>query len=126
MADPTSAIVESLKAIKLIPDLLPTSLIETDKWAPSVLFSIVYPNAEIVLGEEIQRDLTIDEPDIVFSPLNIPFKDDQESYTLVMYDPDAPSKADPKYKSFRHWVVCLACSLSSVSRSALTLVDPFL
>lgn len=27
------------------------------------------------------------------------------SYTLVMTDPDAPSRDDPKFGPFRHWVV---------------------
>jgi hypothetical protein len=27
------------------------------------------------------------------------------SYTLVMVDPDAPSRGDPKYRQFRHWMV---------------------
>lgn len=26
-------------------------------------------------------------------------------YTVVMTDPDAPSRADPKFREWRHWVV---------------------
>lgn len=26
-------------------------------------------------------------------------------YTLIMTDPDAPSRADPKFREFKHWVV---------------------
>lgn len=26
-------------------------------------------------------------------------------YTLIMTDPDAPSRADPKYREVRHWLV---------------------
>ena len=30
---------------------------------------------------------------------------DGKLYTIVMTDPDAPSRADPKYGEWRHWVV---------------------
>lgn len=31
----------------------------------------------------------------------------ETSYTLVMTDPDDPSREDSKYRQFRHWVVRL-------------------
>ena len=34
------------------------------------------------------------------------------SYTLVMTDPDAPSRDDPKFGPFRHWVVSVISRLS--------------
>lgn len=31
--------------------------------------------------------------------------DENELYTLLMVDPDAPSRADPKFRSYKHWAV---------------------
>lgn len=30
---------------------------------------------------------------------------DNDFYTLIMTDPDAPSRAQPKFREFRHWLV---------------------
>lgn len=30
---------------------------------------------------------------------------DETYYTLIMTDPDAPSRVDPKFREFRHWLV---------------------
>lgn len=32
--------------------------------------------------------------------------DGDEYYTLMLVDPDAPSRADPKFREWVHWVVC--------------------
>jgi hypothetical protein len=64
---------------------------------------------------------SLDEPDIVITPMNLPFAnadstgegDDltkEVSYTLVMTDPDSPSRADPRYRQFRHWTVRITSS----------------
>ncbi|XP_029459636.1 phosphatidylethanolamine-binding protein 4 [Rhinatrema bivittatum] len=39
-------------------------------------------------------------PKVIFSQAK---KD--KKYVLVMVDPDAPNRADPKYRSWRHWLV---------------------
>ena len=31
--------------------------------------------------------------------------EDNEFYTLIMTDPDAPSRSEPKFREFRHWLV---------------------
>ncbi|KAJ3481916.1 hypothetical protein NLI96_g7330 [Meripilus lineatus] len=56
---------------------------------------------------------TLDEPSISFTPLNIPSEQagdnstpgEEVSYTLAMLDPDAPTRKDPIYRTFRHWLV---------------------
>ena len=104
-ADPLSSILSALKREQIIPDVLPEST-----FTPSVLFSVVFPNgAEVNLGNYIDVNETQDEPEIRFAALNGPWDDAGEaSYTLAMLDPDAPSRADPIYRTFRHWVVCIA------------------
>ena len=102
--DPLRAVIESLKSHQILPDVIPES------FNPTLLFSVVYPGGkEVLLGKEFTVEETQDEPSIDFAPLNIPTErvesGDEVSYTLAMVDPDAPSRAEPLYKSFRHWVV---------------------
>ncbi|EMD32339.1 hypothetical protein CERSUDRAFT_58547 [Gelatoporia subvermispora B] len=107
--DPLSSVVTSLEREGIIPDVLP------ETFSPSVLFSINYPNGtEVMFGNELTVQDTLDEPTINFVPMNLPSAQahssgqsvaDEVSYTLAMLDPDAPSRAEPLYKSFRHWVV---------------------
>ncbi|KAI0329364.1 PEBP-like protein [Cubamyces sp. BRFM 1775] len=100
--DPLSSILSALKREQIIPDVLPEST-----FTPSVLFSVVFPNgAEVNLGNYMDVSETQDEPEIRFAALNGSWDDAGEaSYTLAMLDPDAPSRADPIYRTFRHWVI---------------------
>ena len=102
--DPLRAVIQSLKSHQILPDVVP------ELFNPTLLFSVVYPSGkEVLLGNEFTVEETQDEPSIDFTPLNLPTdqidSDDEVSYTLAMVDPDAPSRAEPLYKSFRHWVV---------------------
>ncbi|KAI0635465.1 PEBP-like protein [Trametes polyzona] len=104
--DPLSSIVSALRREQIIPDVLPESVAFT----PSVLFSVIYPNgAEVNLGNELTVGETQDEPEIRLAALNGPWDDtapaSETSYTLAMLDPDAPSRAEPIYRTFRHWVI---------------------
>ncbi|KAF5329603.1 hypothetical protein D9619_009388 [Psilocybe cf. subviscida] len=114
MSDPLSKVASALTSSGVIPTVVPTS------FTPSMLFSVVWPGtgAEVILGEQIVRDLTLDEPEIKVLPMGGTgssgasgawAQDDGDTppptYTLVMTDPDAPSRADPKYGEWRHWVV---------------------
>ena len=101
--DPLSSIATALEREQIIPDIVPSS----HPFAPSVLFSIVYPNgAEVNLGNDLTVEDMQDEPEIRLAQLNGPWDDSAEaSYTLAMLDPDAPYRMDAKFRSFRHWVV---------------------
>lgn len=109
--NPIASIVATLQRDNIIPDVLP------DTFEPSVLLSIVFPNGkEVSVGEELCLEDTLEEPNVSFVPLNIPLEQacsDEDvgggkvGYTLAMLDPDAPSRAEPLYKNFRHWLVSL-------------------
>ena len=111
MTSPLGSIVVALERQGIIPDVVPSDFTQT------LFFSIAYPTGrEVATGNTLLREDTLDEPDVVITPMNLPFAnadstgegDDlakEVSYTLVMTDPDAPSRADPKYRQFRHWVV---------------------
>jgi len=122
MTSPLDSIVVALKRENIIPDVIPPS------FTPTLFFSIVYPTGhEVETGNTLLREDTLDEPDVVISPMNLPFANadstgegadltKEVSYTLVMTDPDAPSRADPKYGQFRHWVVRNSNPLAHVLR----------
>jgi hypothetical protein len=109
MSDPLSKVTDALKSSGVIPTVVPAD------FTPSMLFSVVWPGtgAEVILGEQVVRDLTLDEPQIKVLPMGgsgstgawAQDGDAPPTYTLVMTDPDAPSRADPKYGQWRHWVV---------------------
>lgn len=90
----------------------------------------------MMLGNKLTVEQTGEEPSVVITPMGLPGnvggggdgegggkeggeeeEEEEELYTLVMTDPDAPSREDPKFGPFRHWVV----SLSSPSFSSLSL-----
>ncbi|KAF9442588.1 PEBP-like protein [Macrolepiota fuliginosa MF-IS2] len=104
-----SEILQALQAHSLIPDILPDTLLDTFK--PTVLLTITWTpfNASTHLGNPIPLPSVLSEPDVHIKPLVIPLSTsggvDDMRYTLVMTDPDAPSRAEPKYRQWRHWVV---------------------
>ncbi|KAI0777473.1 PEBP-like protein [Trametes elegans] len=104
-ADPLNSIISALKREQIIPDVLPDGAAST----PSVLFSVVYPNgAEVNLGNHLTVEDTQDEPEIRLAALTGPWDDagaGEASYTLAMLDPDAPSRGEPIYRTFRHWLI---------------------
>ena len=111
MTSPLESTVVALKREKIIPDVIPSN------FTPTLLFSIAYPTGrEVTTGNILPREDTLDEPEVVITPMNLPFAnadstgegDDfakEVSYTLVMTDPDAPSVENPEYRQYRHWLV---------------------
>jgi len=101
--DPLSNVVTALERENIIPEVIPAT------FSPSILFSVVWPNGKAaVLSDYLSREDTLEEPDVNFVPLtvtDVPAVIQDVTYTLVMTDPDAPSRADPKYRQFRHWVI---------------------
>ncbi|KAI0696588.1 PEBP-like protein [Cytidiella melzeri] len=123
--DPVSGVAEALRREQLIPDVLPESFV------PSMLFSVVYPGSEeVMLGNELLVSDTEEEPQISFAPMSMPAEQadsdgDEVAYTLAMFDPDVPTRADPQFKTFRHWVItglkspAATTSITTASTAAL-------
>ncbi|QRW05875.1 phosphatidylethanolamine-binding protein (PEBP) family [Ceratobasidium sp. AG-Ba] len=81
----------------------PGSIGDPQRLCPSTLLSISWGNKEAQLGNELTKSDTANEPTINFAPAA---EDDPAStYTLAFLDPDAPSRADPKFGPFRHWLI---------------------
>lgn len=69
--------------------------------APSAEIAITYPNGkEVHIGQELTPTEVKDEPKVKWEG------DPNKFYTLVMFDPDAPSREDPKVADVKHWLVC--------------------
>ncbi|TFK21588.1 PEBP-like protein [Coprinopsis marcescibilis] len=108
--DPSTTLLAILTDGGIIPDVIPASL----NFKPSVYFSTIFPGfasskTDITLGTTYERSRTLKEPDIEVvatapEQLEGAVPGSTKSYTLVMTDPDAPSRSDPKFGQWRHWV----------------------
>jgi len=52
------------------------------------------------IGQTIEANKTQQPPEVYFKA------DNDKLYTVVMVDPDAPSRGNPKARNWLHWVVC--------------------
>ncbi|RCH91511.1 Phosphatidylethanolamine-binding protein 4 [Rhizopus azygosporus] len=88
-------IANALKKAEISPNIVP------EGFSPSTLLSIRYPKGEdVALGNFIKPSDSAETPNISFVA-----PDSDAQYTLLLIDPDAPSKQDPKWGPYRHWVV---------------------
>ncbi|KIJ59826.1 hypothetical protein HYDPIDRAFT_99907 [Hydnomerulius pinastri MD-312] len=102
LLDPLSAITNSLKEAGIIPDVIPTKT----PFSPEALLVVNWPTGkEALLGNTLTTVDTADAPDVSFTPMQSFDVENEVGYTIVMTDPDAPSRKDPKFREWRHWVV---------------------
>ncbi|KAF5329805.1 hypothetical protein D9619_009404 [Psilocybe cf. subviscida] len=102
MSKSVTAVVNALKSSGAIPDVIPQS------FTPSINFNVFWPSKgkEATIGEALSKESTQEEPEIKVLPTDGPGGTDANAtYTMVMTDPDAPSRQDPKWGQFRHWVL---------------------
>ncbi|TFK66316.1 PEBP-like protein [Pluteus cervinus] len=132
-SNPFVAAKHALEKAHLIPDVIPTSF--ASHWQPTILFTIVYSRRNSIhFGADVPQSEVLDEPSIKFDQLSEEeedkFRDKKEAdllpvagrnhggvggvgggeeedrrYTLVLTDPDAPSRSEPKNREWRHWIV---------------------
>ncbi|CAN8016935.1 unnamed protein product [Ixodes persulcatus] len=77
---------------KLVPDVIPR--------APKQNVVVQYQNCDVSMGNTLRPEETSLSPDSVV------FQTHSNSlYTIVMVDPDAPSRQDPKMRFWRHWLL---------------------
>jgi len=93
MAEELKKVEEDLKKAEIIHDVV-------DDFRPDVKLHITYDGVEIH-GQELTPKATEHAPKFkVEGPLAA-----NALFTLAFVDPDAPSRKDPKYRSWRHWLV---------------------
>ena len=87
-----SSMAQALQTHGVVPDVI-------DKVPPSVL-SVTYPNNIIVeIGKVLTPTQVKDPPTVTWTA------ESNVLYTLCMTDPDAPSRKEPKFREWHHWLV---------------------
>lgn len=67
---------------------------------PKSKLLVTYPNGKVVeFGDELTPTEVKDEPTLQWSA------NPNKYYSLIMYDPDAPSRDNPIYADVKHWIV---------------------
>ncbi|XP_013792173.1 protein D3-like isoform X2 [Limulus polyphemus] len=77
---------------EIVPDVLDVT--------PTHLLEVKYGDDEVNLGNELTPTQVKDPPTYI----NYPFEAN-DFYTLCMTDPDAPSRQNPKFREWHHWLV---------------------
>ncbi|KAG0083897.1 hypothetical protein BGZ93_011200 [Podila epicladia] len=109
----------SLKQDGIIPDVI-------DSFQPKTMLVVSYGNGkEVTLGNKLAVADTQHAPHVSFQ-IDSP----NDKYTLIMTDPDAPSRANPKFREWRHWVVSnisgSASDLEPANLSLGTVLTPYM
>lgn len=77
---------------ELVPDILSST--------PSRWLGVYFPSgAKVHLGNRIALDKVAEEPELIWEVVA------GRLYTVLFVDPDAPSRDNPIYRSFLHWLV---------------------
>lgn len=94
-------------------EIIPTVL---DDFYPSVFINVSWPTKKIAeLGNTIKPKKLQDEPQITLIDITHDLSLDL-TYTIVMTDPDAPSRDNPKWSEMCHWI-STNVSLKSTSQA---------
>lgn len=99
-------------------DLLGTPYIPTS-FRPSVFLQLDFPSgASVQLGNHVLPSQGVEEPTISF--LSADPTSTGESYALVSFDPDAPSRENQEFGPWRHWIVggLKPISVDSITQSS--------
>lgn len=87
-----STVAKSFEASQVVPDVIPK--------APAALLQVKYPSGvEVKEGNELTPTLVKDEPSVKWDA------EPGQYYTLAMTDPDAPSRKEPTFREWHHWLV---------------------
>ncbi|KAG0209296.1 hypothetical protein BGX28_010399 [Mortierella sp. GBA30] len=93
----------------IIPDVI-------DSFRSKTMLAISYgTNKEVVLGNKLAVKDTQHAPQVSFEP-----DSPGDKYTLIMTDPDAPSRNDPKNREYRHWVISNVSGSSDFQPASLS------
>ncbi|XP_011352257.1 protein D2 isoform X3 [Ooceraea biroi] len=83
---------QALETHGVVPDVI--------EKAPSALLNVSYPNnIKVEIGKVLTPTLVKDQPTVQWDA------EANALYTLCMTDPDAPSRENPKFREWHHWLV---------------------
>ncbi|XP_078608963.1 uncharacterized protein LOC144880582 isoform X2 [Branchiostoma floridae x Branchiostoma japonicum] len=83
----------------IVPDVIDTAPTVAAEVTYNVTDDGVNSTSSVDFGNELTPTL-VKSPPVVTWPV-----DDGALYTLIMTDPDAPSRAKPRFREFHHWLV---------------------
>ncbi|CAN8016938.1 unnamed protein product [Ixodes persulcatus] len=91
--DDLEPLLGNFKQDGIVPDLIPK--------APTEGVKVHYPSSNAVakMGNVIRKDDAAQAPTIEFKERR------NNLYTIMMLDPDAPSRRNPKHRSWVHWLI---------------------
>ncbi|XP_020798723.1 protein D2 [Drosophila serrata] len=92
LAIQAGSLEEVFRSNQVVPDVIAQ--------APDQLLKVTYNNGLVAKdGVEFTPTQVKDQPQVEWNA------QPGEFYTLIMTDPDAPSRAQPKFREFKHWVL---------------------
>ncbi|EGC37453.1 hypothetical protein DICPUDRAFT_46512 [Dictyostelium purpureum] len=68
-------------------------------FTPKKTLTVKYNGKELVGNDTLTPTIVQNQPEVTYDA------QDSEFYTLIKTDPDAPSREDPKFGEWRHWLV---------------------
>jgi hypothetical protein len=74
-----------------------------DDFVPSVLLEVRWSSGEAALGNTLKPKKLENAPSISLSGLS-GHRDHGAEFAITLTDPDAPSRKDPKWSEFCHWI----------------------
>lgn len=103
-AKTANGITAALQKEDIIGDLFPERA-TTSTFIPegSLLVDYAEPNTTVALGNVLPTETTQSVPFFNYKPFEE--MDIESRYTLVMTDPDAPSRTDKKFSEYCHYVI---------------------
>ncbi|XP_076372164.1 protein D3-like isoform X1 [Tachypleus tridentatus] len=87
-----SSSAEDMDGNDIVPDVIDT--------IPVHVMTVHYGDYKVDLGNELTPTQVKDPPTFIDYPT-----EDDTFYTLCMTDPDAPSRHNPKFREWHHWLV---------------------
>ncbi|CAK1590515.1 unnamed protein product [Parnassius mnemosyne] len=87
-----ATVAKSFAEHAVVPDVVPV--------APTALLKVTYSSGvEVKEGNELTPTQVKDQPTVSWDAEQNAF------YTVAMTDPDAPSRKEPKFREWHHWLV---------------------
>ncbi|XP_026489055.1 protein D3-like isoform X1 [Vanessa tameamea] len=87
-----SSVARAFEGHGVVPDVVPK--------APTTDIKVKYPSGvEVNLGNELTPTQVKDVPTVTWNAKP------ESYYVLAMTDPDAPSRKEPKFREWHHWLV---------------------
>lgn len=83
--------MEAFLTDKVVPDVI--------AFKPNELTEVKWGNVEATCGNTLTPTQMKEQPTVTWDA------DPNAFYTLIMTDPDAPSREDPKFGEWNHWLV---------------------